>query len=278
MSGENKYKPFYSQFITEIAKGISLLEETSKSEVEDFMKSCQLANGAFSNRAGTADLYYSLFGAWLCKALGSDQIQGKLKKYVSGVNSTGEKVVDRFSLLLIRLIVEEKKFQKPSFVALLRWVLKDAKSLNAAYRFFLFMLSFDALYGPNRLVKLVIRIPLMFYKTTDDLPCSFYAALLLAKFITGKNVEQETAVLLGYFEKGMGFKVFREQPDADLLSTAVALFALKKSGADLRLVAPDCLKLAEENFDNGAFLSGDGDLSRDLEYTFYGLLILGVLS
>ncbi|MFA5330143.1 MAG: hypothetical protein WC384_20280 [Prolixibacteraceae bacterium] len=32
-----------------------------------------------------------------------------------------------------------------------------------------------------------------------------------------------------------------------------------------------------ENYANGAFLSGDGDLTEDLEYTFYGLLALGVL-
>ncbi|NCB08501.1 MAG: hypothetical protein EOM73_10090 [Bacteroidia bacterium] len=40
---------------------------------------------------------------------------------------------------------------------------------------------------------------------------------------------------------------------------------------------PDCLNLVQQNYDTGAFLSGDGDLSRDLEYTFYGLLTLGTL-
>jgi hypothetical protein len=81
-----------------------------------------------------------------------------------------------------------------------------------------------------------------------------------------------------YFEKGKGFKVFPEQGNADLLSTAVSLFGLKKIGADLRIVSPVCLDLVQQNYDNGAFLSGDGDSSRDLEYTFYGLLTLGVLA
>jgi len=62
-----------------------------------------------------------------------------------------------------------------------------------------------------------------------------------------------------------------------LLSTAVASFALKTANSDLRLVRPACLKLIEQNYSNGAFLAGNGDKMRDLEYTFYGLLALGVL-
>jgi hypothetical protein len=140
------------------------------------------------------------------------------------------------------------------------------------------MLSFDALFGKSRGVYFLARIFLNFYNPAGNLPCSFLAALLLARFLTGQKVEKEASVLLNYFERGKGFKVFREQENADLLSTAVALFALKKVGKDLRMVAPDCLNLVQQNYENGAFLAGDGDLSRDLEYTFYGLLSLGVLS
>ncbi|MBN2636664.1 MAG: hypothetical protein JXR61_10375, partial [Prolixibacteraceae bacterium] len=155
---------------------------------------------------------------------------------------------------------------------------KDAENLNAAYRFFLFMLSFDALFGKNRLVYFAIRMVLNIYRPPKDLPCSFFSALILAKFLTGKKVEKESKILLQYFEKGKGFKVFPEQENADSLSTSVSLFALKRAGVDLRIVAPDCLNLVQQNYNNGAFLSGDGDSSRDLEYTFYGLLTLGVLS
>jgi hypothetical protein len=140
------------------------------------------------------------------------------------------------------------------------------------------MLSFDGLFGRNRLIYFVIKVFLGFYKPSKDLPCSFFAAMILVKFLTGKNVVKESNILMQYFEKGKGFKVFPEQENADLLSTAVSLFALKKISADLRLVTPDCLDLVQQNYDNGAFLSGDGDSSRDLEYTFYGLLTLGVLA
>ncbi len=277
MAGKKTYQPIFHQFITEIEKGFLLLDETSRAEVVEFVKSQQLQNGAFKDRGGNPDLYYSLFGSWIIKALQLDEEQKEQKKFISEIQAS-DKIVDKFSLLLIRLSLEEKASQKPSLTELFRWVKKDAKNLNAAYRFFLFMLSFDALFSRNRWIYFVIRLFLSFYKPPKDLPCSFFAAMILTKFLTGKNVEKESKTLMQYFEKGKGFKVFPEQENADLLSTAVSLFALKKIGADLRLVAPDCLDLVQQNYDSGAFLSGDGDSSRDLEYTFYGLLTLGVLA
>jgi hypothetical protein len=75
-----------------------------------------------------------------------------------------------------------------------------------------------------------------------------------------------------------GFKAFAHLNNADMLSTAVALFALNFAGSDLRLLKPACLDFIQQNYAEGAFLSGDGDTTIDVEYTFYGLLALGVLA
>jgi hypothetical protein len=278
VAGKKPYKPVYRQFINTIEKGFLLLDETSRAEVSAFIKTQQHKNGAFTNRAGSPDLYYSLFGVWLSKALKMNEQQAKLKGFIPSVQFNEKNVVDKFSLLLIQLALGGNDFEKPTLLRLFRWVSSGGGNLNTAYRFFLFMLSFDALFGENRLVYFFTGIFLDVYRPKKNLPCSFFVALLLAKFITGKNMQEGTSILFTYFEKGKGFKAFREQGNADLLSTAVALFVLKKTGDDLRIVAPDCLNLVQENYDNGAFLSGDGDSSRDLEYTFYGLLTLGVLS
>lgn len=278
MSSQNSYDPVYKQFISCIEKGFLLLDEISRAEVVEFVKNQQHKNGAFTDRAGKPDLYYTLFGVWLSKALKLKSEQKNLKEFISNNQPNEKKVADKFSLLLIRLSLEENNLRKPTVSNLLKWIFGEGKNLNTAYRFFLFMLSFDALYGQNQIVYFTVKVFLSLYKPPKDLPCSFFAALLLAKFLTGKKVIKRTDVLLSYFEKGKGFKVFHEQENADLLSTGVALFALKKVGADLRLVAPDCLALVEQNYNNGAFLSGDGDSSRDLEYTFYSLLTLGILS
>ena len=43
------------------------------------------------------------------------------------------------------------------------------------------------------------------------------------------------------------------------------------------MIKPGCLEFVGANYSDGSFLSGDGDLTKDLEYTFYGLLALGAL-
>ncbi len=278
MAGIKSYQPLYSQFILEIEKGFSLLDKSSQAEIKAFVKTQQHKNGAFTDRGGNPDLYYSLFAVWLSKALKLDEQQKKLRQFIAFIQPDKYKVVDKFSLLLIGLTLDKDDVKKPTLFELFLWIFKSGKNMNVAYRFFLFMLSFDALFGKNRVIYSVLRIFLNFYRPANDLPCSFFSAFILAKFITGGKVKKELAVVQEYYEKGKGFKVFRENHFADLLSTGVALFALKKVGADLRMVAPDCLSLVQENYANGAFLSGDGDPSRDLEYTFYGMLSLGVLS
>lgn len=272
------YFPLYKQFIHEIEKGFSLLDETSKTELKNFVARQQHGSGAFTDRAGQPDLYYSLFGAWIAEALHLKPQKEKLKRFIQNINPEEKKKIDRFAVLLIRIIFQEKEVEKPSVFSFSKFVLDGKHTINPAYQAFLFLLSFDALYGKNKSLYFILKTILTFYRVPEVVPSGFVAAMLVAKYLAGMNVEKEKAELLLYFEEGKGFKVFKETVNADLLSTAVALFALKKAGADLRLVAPDALQLAQQNYAAGAFLSGDGDLTRDLEYTFYGLLTLGTLS
>lgn len=277
MNTQNPYQPIYRQFIHEIEKGFLLLDETTREEIREFVASRQHQNGAFTNRAGHPDKYYTLFGVWLSEALGLTSQMNQLKIFTEKANPDKKKVVEWFALLLIK-VVADNDFKKPAIFSLVKMIFKGGKDINPAYQVFLFLLSFDALYGKNRFLYFLFGVVLNFYRLPEDTPCSISAAVLVAKFLVGKNVENETQNQLAYFEAGKGFKVFKEMENADLLSTAVALFALKKAGADLRIVAPDCLNLIQQNYDSGAFLSGDGDSSRDLEYTFYGLLALGTLT
>lgn len=274
-SRQNSYQPLNKQFINWLEKGIQLLDETSHNEMLGFIKTQQHKKGAFTNRGGRPDCYYSLFGLWLIKAFKMAPEQKKMKRFI--FTYSAEKTVDKFATLLIRNELEELP-NKPSVFTLLKWVLKDGKRLNVAYRFFLFLLTFDALYERKKWMTFGVKTALYFYRVNENLPCSFHAAIIIAKVLSKADVSENLNLLQSYFEKGKGFKVFRETENADLLSTAVALFALKMAGNDVRIFSPDCLNLIQQNYRNGAFLSGDGDTSRDLEYTFYGLLALGALA
>jgi hypothetical protein len=272
------YFPLYKQFISEIEKGFSLLDETSKTELKNFVAAQQHGSGAFTDRAGQPDFYYSLFGVWTAEALNLKPQKEKLERFIQDINPEKKNKIDRFAILLIRIIFQEKEVEKPSVFTFSKFVLNGKFSINPAYQAFLFLLTFDALYGKSKSLYFILKTLLTFYRVPEGVPSGFVAAMLVAKYLAGMNVEKEKTELLSYFEEGKGFKVFKETKNADLLSTAVSLFALKKTGADLRMVAPDAFQLAQQNYAEGAFLSGDGDLTRDLEYTFYGLLTLGTLS
>lgn len=277
MRVEEKHIPVYRQFITELEKGFRMLDNQGQEEIITFIRSQQHKEGLFTDRAGYPDLYYSLFGTWLAKALKLDDVLLRLRNNAALKIKENHKIIDRFSLLLIRISVNSE-YRKPSLFGLLFPVYAKGKNINATYRSFLFMLTYDALYGESRFIYNSLKIIMRFYKPRGELPCSFMAAILMVRHLTGIERKKETGLLMEYYEKSKGFKIFPEQEHADLLSTAVALFALKKSGADLRLTAPDCLELVHSNYSNGAFLPGGVDKARDLEYTFYGLLTLGILS
>jgi hypothetical protein len=120
----------------------------------------------------------------------------------------------------------------------------------------------------------------MLTRTTIDQhsPCSEVAARVFLQQMMNQNGSEDQELLKSFVCKTGGFKAFAHLNNADMLSTAVALFALNYAGCDLRLLKPVCLDFIEQNFSDGAFLSGDGDPTADVEYTFYGLLALGVLA
>jgi hypothetical protein len=138
-------------------------------------------------------------------------------------------------------------------------------------------LVFDARYGKKQGLYLLVRLFLFYYKPLGNHPCSMVAAMTVAKHEVGLDTLNLEKKLLAYFDEKSAFKAFEQVQTGDMLSTAVALFALQKTEFDLRLIAPKCLSFIQQNYEDGAFLSGDGDQTRDLEYTFYGLLALGCL-
>ncbi|MBN2775859.1 MAG: hypothetical protein JXR31_16505, partial [Prolixibacteraceae bacterium] len=211
------------------------------------------------------------------KAVGLNENLDKIKTFISEAEKENLNTPELYSLMLMESIVSDKS-KKPSLVALINLFFRKKQKTNLPYRIFLFLITFDNFYKRTLFVKLLIRFFLLFYKPDTNSPCSMTAALLVVQNFSGKKTSQVNQKLLAYFDEKKGFKMYHQNKASDLLSTAVALFAMKISGQDLRLVAPTCLDLVQQNYSDGAFLSGDGDQIRDLEYTFYGLLALGVLA
>ena len=139
-------------------------------------------------------------------------------------------------------------------------------------------LTLDAVLPIRGFLRMASRRMLAQTVVDANSPCSEVAARVFLQTMMNQDGLDEQEVLKSFACKSGGFKAFSHLQNADMLSTAVALFALNFAGSDLRLLKPGCLNFIESNFTEGAFLSGDGDQTADVEYTFYGLLALGVLA
>lgn len=267
--------PVYRQLVANVHAGFMALNEDAQNEIKGFIKKQQHGNGAFTDRAGTPDLYYSLFGLWLSLATEQNSQLSALKKFVLEQNEIqATSLIEELALTLIRIELDSK-WKKQSAISIVYKIIKKGRAIDLSYQFFLIALLIDA-GGKNKgPFYFLSRIWLLFYKAKGNIPCSLASALLFARNMVGLNTLKLQKNLSTYHVESGGFRAFKSMNSADGLSTGVALFVLKETNYDLRNISPCCLDFIQENYLEGAFLSGDGDETKDLEYTFYGLLALG---
>ena len=269
--------PVYRQLVQTVRTGFLALDVSIQNEISAFLKSQQDNNGSFIDRAGTPDLYYSLFGLWLSLATEQNKLRQNLDSYISGRNNMETKSpVEDLAILIIQSELDPDH-KKQSIFSLLKTVFSKGRMIELSYQFFLLSLVIDSVGKNKRLYYFFARIWLYFYKPKGHIPCSLSAALVYARKMLGLKTSNLQNKLLDFVADHGGFRAFETVETSDTLSTGVALFVLKETGYDLRVIAPDCLNFVQDNYNSGAFLSGDGDNTKDLEYTFYGLLALGSL-
>lgn len=268
--------PVHRVLISYLRKGFEVLDDKAQNELFRFLQESQHKDGGFKDRAEFPDLYYSLFGCWMAQATDQKDLLQNLRQYIASQQETELGIVERMALILIRSDLN-KQSKKYSIIRLFKMLRRDGKNLNLSYQFFLFTLVIDTVGKSQNLFYFFARIVLFFYHPKNDLPCSLFAALVFARKKVGLSVRKQQQQLLDFAIENGGFKAFHHVQNSDMLSTGVALFSLVETDADLRLLKPATLDFIQNNYSTGAFLSGDGDHTRDLEYTFYGLLALGSL-
>lgn len=282
--------PFYKLIIEYLRNALCLLDEQGQQEVFQFLISQQNADGGFIDRGGRPDLYYSLFGMMLLKASPLNPPKGdladgsgalyQLRQFL--VRQSSSKIpgfIEKCCLALLQKELETGRSSRlRTLFSLGKSFWKERHSINLSYRSFVLFLTLDAVLPFRRIVK--IGAKRMLARTTVDQhsPCSEVAAKVFLQKMMHRESSEDQELLMSFACDSGGFRAFQHSKQPDMLSTAVALFALGFAGSDLRLLKPDCLHFIQQNFVDGAFLSGDGDPTTDLEYTFYGLLALGVLA
>jgi len=100
-----------------------------------------------------------------------------------------------------------------------------------------------------------------------------------AGLIMNAYSEKSKDWLLKMRSKRGGFMAATGVPIADLLSTSTALLALKLDGENMQNYAEKSVNFINLHWDqSGGFFGSIADMTCDVEYTYYALLGLGVLS
>lgn len=278
--------PFYVQMIRLLQNAVSLLDEQGKEEVRQFILNNQNNDGGFCDRGGASDLYYSLFGLLILKAVeetGHPPVETSLDKLRQFTTSQSSAKVPGFiekcCLVLLQKELNTKGYSRlTSLLSLGKSFWKERASINLSYRSFVLFLTLDAVLPVTSFIKVPSKRMMEQTVMNEHSPCSEVAAKVFLNKMTQKENQDEVKLLQTFLAPQGGFKAFLHLGHADMLSTAVALFALQYAGADLRIIKPSTLDFIQNNYQAGAFLSGDGDRTADVEYTFYGLLALGILA
>jgi hypothetical protein len=257
-------------------QSLSLISRDTVSILKDYVKSRQTQSGGFADKAGNADLYYTLFGHYIADALGLKEMLPAIRNYVEEEiwqNNIKGVHLNCAAILSARLGID-KTIRKP-LSKKVRNSIVTQPGKQPLYGAFLNLLTCYYLKDLRNLN--LIRKQLNTPADQNSLPCPVVSALIVLQHSFNKPKDDLKKVLFSFYTNG-GFRATHAAPVPDLLSTAVSLYALRFTGSDLREIKPDCLEFTDSLFAEGGFGSNILDHDPDIEYTFYGLLALGSLA
>lgn len=265
-----------NRLILTLSRSADLLEPAAYQAVCDFIRQSQTGSGAFMDRGKEPDSYYSFFGYLMCRAFGLTDELSRLRCYVMNSAGTREPNLADWSVrVLLRCSFKPGFLFRlwNSFRLLVRWIRERTHS-DTFYLTFLTLLILNHFWGYSHLLLRPVSRLTAASRFNSHSPTSHLAAALCIRSHAGLDPGALPAMLMNRAHSGGGFVAFPDNATADMLSTAVAIYALRHTRTDIRLLTSTGLNYVSTHFDGGAFLSGDGDPTRDVEYTFYGLLAL----
>ena len=303
------------QLTTRLAEGLSRLPKEIRHRHSAFLAACQNPDGGFPGREGGSDLYYTGFGLRglaVLDALTPDVCNGAANFLRACLNRQAS-VVDFFSLLysgaLVQLgggpdIFAASPADWPDRVAATLETFRTpdggyGKSVGdragSTYHTFLVVLTYQMLGRDlpaiDRLRAFIesrrredggfVEIAPMKRSGTNPTAAAVGVLQILASDSGQFQAETRNVIpfLTGMASPEGGLRANTRAPVADLLSTFTGTWTLNQLNAMDRLDLP-ALRTYVQNLElpNGGFRAGLWDDRTDVEYTFYGLGVVGLLS
>lgn len=222
------------------------LSQEARQLVVGFVESQRAEGEAFKDRGGKADLYYTMFGWMLEYVLDIPSNSGQRKTFLDGVD---KQRLDDLHMTVYKLcVLLDKLLSLPRYTpdAVLRILSND----EALFEFFTAYQFHGSGGGTNARAARLASAP--------------------------RAAEELTESLLAMQDETGGFRAHSGAPIPDLLSTAVAVFALHIHGITPRY---DVRPFIEAHWqEDGSFIASLLDAFGDVEYEFYGLLALGSIN
>lgn len=304
--------PYLVHLNQRLADGLAVQDDDFRAHNIRFLKVRQNPDGGFSGREGNSDLYYTGFALRGLAVLGGldAEVSNRAAEFLRGSLTQEASVVDFFSLLYSCFLVQATGGADVLAGAPGDWTDRVAstletfrttdhgygKSVGAAsgstYHTFLVSLCYEMLGKPipraDDILTFVrsrqredggfVEIAPMRRGGTNPTAAAIGVMQILGQ-VPADIKQTVTEFLLRMPSMEGGFRANERTPLADLLSTFTALWTLSQLGALDRTSMDEAMSYARSlAVPTGGFRGGLWDNVTDVEYTFYGLGAVALLT
>lgn len=276
-----------------------VLSDSSELVREFILSQFDPVTGAFKDRAGQPDLYYTVFGLAGLQAIQAELPEADVARFLSSLEAEKLDLVHLACLARAWASLSQHP-SEASREAIIQAVQSyrsadggfDQSRESSESNVYAAFMAFGALQdlnapipNPEALVQSLQRLRCKDggYANQAGLPEGLTpttaAVAALLKQLEADIPAEVSLWLLNRCLPSGGFFATPSAPIPDLLSTATALHALSVLQAESTAIAEPCLDFIDSLWTNrGGFYGHWEDDTLDLEYTWYGLLALGHLS
>lgn len=291
-------KTFGQRMLEAAARGAEMSGKDA-GKISAFILSCQGTDGGFRGHGKESDLYYTMFALEGLSALGADFDRDAVGGYI---HSKEPEDLDFIHCCCLARCISLFEIDDANLSGRIIRRINEYRGAGggfshtqldrscSGYGCFLATGAYDdlgvSLENQEAMLRCVENLlnPDGSYKNQaqdfcSTVPSTAAAVSVLSRF--GRAVRRESIDrLIACKISRSGFGVSPQVPFADLLSTASALFALRLAEVESERFNEGCVEFVMSLLKDagGGFCANEFDGRADCEYTFYGLMSLGLLT